>query len=112
MLNMNMKKSKSDQNQNQNQIKTSLLNPNHSHFLLVDDAKHTFGGEINFRAELEATIAKKFNAPIVLLVIAGGPKTLESVNEAVQKGTPCVFLEVNSAFTFTFISLLPHATNI
>ena len=86
MLNMSKTKSK---------LITSLLDPNHSHFLLVDDSMHYFGGEVNFRADLESTIANKYDASIVMLVIAGGPNTLKSVNEAVKKGTPCVFLEVN-----------------
>lgn len=73
---------------------TSLLDPNHSHFLLVDDAFNYFGGEVDFRNELETHLAKKFEASIVLLVIAGGPNTLKLVNQSVKKGTPCVFLEV------------------
>ena len=95
---MNMSKTKLKQRQT---IKTSLLNPNHSHFLLVDDAKHYFGGEVEFRANIESEIAKECDASIVMLVIAGGPNTLKSVLKAIQKGTPCVFLEVN--FTFNCI---------
>ena len=33
-----------------------FLDPNHSHFILVDDAIGKFGGEINFRANLEAEL--------------------------------------------------------
>ena len=33
-----------------------LLDPNHSHFILVDDVTGKFGGEINFRANLEAEL--------------------------------------------------------
>jgi len=74
--------------------KTSLLDPSHSHFLLVDDAVNYFGGEVDFRNELETELAKKHEASIVLLVIAGGPNTLKSVLQSVKNGTPCVFLDV------------------
>ena len=76
----------------------SLLDPNHSHFLLIDDSVHYFGGELDFRTELETEIAKKFDASIVILVIAGGPNTLKLVNQSVKNGSPCVFLEVNLIF--------------
>lgn len=74
--------------------KHELLDPNHSHFILVDDAKHDFGGEVVLRADLEAKLAETENIPIVVLVIGGGPRTAESVFEAVKKKTPCVFLDV------------------
>ena len=39
----------------------SALNPNHSHYILVDNGtQHMFGGEIDFRAKLEAAISKKY----------------------------------------------------
>jgi len=35
----------------------TFLNPNHSHFILVDDgSRHKFGGEIKFRASLQKEI--------------------------------------------------------
>jgi hypothetical protein len=74
-------------------FKCELLDPNHSHFILVDDARHDFGGEVEFRAKIESTLAKDFNSPIVVLVVGGGPRTAASVYEAVKKDTPCVFLE-------------------
>ena len=33
-----------------------MFDPNHSHFILVDDVAGKFGGEINFRANLEAEL--------------------------------------------------------
>lgn len=48
-----------------------------------------------FRASLEAKLAETFKIPIVVLVVGGGPNTAFSVHEAVQKRTPCVFLEVS-----------------
>lgn len=32
---------------------SALLDPNHTHFILVDSKKEEFGGEIDFRARLE-----------------------------------------------------------
>lgn len=50
------------------------LDPNHSHFILVDNQKrNTFGGEIELRAKLEHAIANntttKEKIPIVSLVL-------------------------------------------
>ncbi len=50
-------------------IKSELLDPNHSHFILVDNSQlNTFGGEIEFRARLESHIQKKI--PVVMVVAA------------------------------------------
>jgi len=39
-------------------IRETFLDPNHTHFILVDDAtRHQFGGEIKFRAKLEKAVA-------------------------------------------------------
>jgi hypothetical protein len=78
--------------------KAELLDPNHSHFILVDDGKHDFGGEVEFRAELESRISKmqidkETATSMVVLVVGGGPRTVEMVLNTVQKGNPCVFLE-------------------
>ncbi len=74
--------------------KIELLDPNHSNFILVDNAQYNFGGEVNFRASLEAKIAETRQIPIVVLVVGGGPRTAKSILEALEKGTPCVVLEV------------------
>ena len=38
--------------------KDCTLEPNHTHFILVDDGtEHQYGTEISFRIELESTIA-------------------------------------------------------
>ena len=60
-----------------NLIKQAPLNPNHTHFILVDNARlNRFGGEIDFRSNLEKAIAdynafeadEKIN--IVVLVVS------------------------------------------
>ncbi len=86
--------------------KQQLLDPNHSHFILVDDAYHDFRGEVKFRAALEKKITEaEKKVPIVVLVIGGGPGTAESVYEAVDKGSPCVFLDVSLRWFLTFFIL-------
>ena len=79
--------------------KIELLDPNHSNFILVDNAQHNFGGEVKFRASLEAKIAQTHQIPIVVLVIGGGPRTAKSIYQALEKGTPCVVLEVFELFS-------------
>lgn len=74
--------------------KTGLLDPSHTHFLLVDTASAGFGDEIAYRAELERVIHEDLKIPITVLVVGGGPRTALSVVEALAKGTPCVFFEV------------------
>lgn len=74
------------------------LERNHTHFLLVDNGKEaindpsTWGGEIAFRFALEAKYCQKKRVPRVLIVVQGGPKTLESVYEAVRVGSPVVLV--------------------
>ncbi len=67
------------------------LDPNHSHFILVDNARIGFGGEIDFRANLESAISE--NAiPIVVLVLEGGAGTIKTVLESVKKkNTMCFY---------------------
>ena len=54
--------------------KEAALDPNHSHFILVDNSKlNTFEGEIGFRANLEKYISnfsfdKDLKIPIVVIV--------------------------------------------
>ncbi|RNA09709.1 transient receptor potential cation channel subfamily M member 3 isoform X26 [Brachionus plicatilis] len=71
--------------------KKSVLEPNHSHFILVDDAYNYFGADIELRARLEGELGKK--AKIVVLAIGGGPNSAKSICEAINEGTPCVILE-------------------
>jgi transient receptor potential cation channel subfamily M protein 2 len=79
------------------------LDPNHTHFILVDNAhQNVFGGEIEFRARLETEIVSyksqgggctDDHAPIVVLVVEGGPGTFRTVLNSVKNGSPCVFIE-------------------
>jgi hypothetical protein len=94
--------------------KTELLDPNHTHFILVDNAEHKFGGEVDFRANLESEIAKgewielksRKKIPIVVIVLGGGPRTAEYVYRAVKIGTPCVFIDVTKALILVRLIVL------
>ncbi|KAK3605981.1 hypothetical protein CHS0354_019660 [Potamilus streckersoni] len=82
--------------------KESFLDPNHSHFILVDNGtQHKFATEIPFRAELEREISEMqtdtgddaVSVPIVILVLEGGPGTLETVQNALMQNTPAVIVK-------------------
>ena len=79
------------------------LDPNHTHFILVDNGKlNQYGGEIELRANLESQIAKyKLNTkgtvekiPIVVIVVGGGPNTVNVCMQSVKSNSPCVFIKV------------------
>ena len=82
--------------------KKQPLDPNHSHFILVDNARIGFGGEIDFRADLESAISKSNSnnskIPIVVLVLEGGVGTIKTVFESINNQSPCVFIDVKHKF--------------
>ena len=77
------------------------LDPNHTHFLFVEDGHDwKFGAEIELRAALEhalCTWAQEtsggISAPMVLLVVGGGIGTLETVLSQLQRKAPVVCIE-------------------
>ncbi|KAL1519094.1 hypothetical protein AB1Y20_003361 [Prymnesium parvum] len=78
---------------------SAALDPNHSHFLLVDDGSvGKFGREISLRAELQEAICKRtfvvggMTPPMVLLVVSGGVGTLDTVKETLENKRPVVVL--------------------
>lgn len=50
------------------------LEPNHSHFLLVDNGKDEWGADVPLRSALEEYI-RAHDVPAVLIVVQGGPFT-------------------------------------
>ena len=85
-------------------LKSELLNPNHSHFLLVDDSRaNIFGGEIEFRSKLENEISKgnpiskRPPCPVVTVVIEGGPNTVKTVLKSVENNIQCVLIYLISS---------------
>ena len=78
------------------------LDPNHSHFIFVDDGSEgQFGREIDFRSKLENLICKnedanaedaKLPTPMVLVAVGGGPGTLSTIISTLEKERPCVVM--------------------
>jgi hypothetical protein len=70
------------------------LDPNHNMFFLVDDGTEAhFGGELQFRAALEKKIHSTYKATVVSVMIQGGPNTIGTSFQALNKGTPLVVIE-------------------
>lgn len=69
------------------------LNPNHTHFILVNTPSIGWGQEILFRSELEKYIRDKFHIPLVQIVVNGGPGTLETVGEAAKNNFAIVVVQ-------------------
>ena len=84
----------------------AALDPNHTHFLMVDDGKDgAWGGEIDFRTALENHICTCHDAraalsddddtlptPMVLVVVGGGIGTLNTIIGTLEKERPVVVL--------------------
>ncbi|GFS15664.1 transient receptor potential cation channel subfamily M member 3 [Elysia marginata] len=79
------------------------LDPNHTHFLLVDDGREkVFGAEIPLRSELEHYISavgttgvaqgQTIPTPVVLIVVEGGVNTMETVFQSNKRNTPVVVI--------------------
>jgi hypothetical protein len=102
-----------------------FLDPNHTHFILVDDGSEgLFGKEIKFRAKFENELRKgkslkfyenmrthKFFSsqgqdfqekkeiiPMILIVVNGGPNTLLTVVESLEENIPILVLAVILTF--------------
>ncbi|CAI9735208.1 transient receptor potential cation channel subfamily M member-like 2 [Octopus vulgaris] len=80
--------------------RTCPLDPNHSHFFLVDDGtSDTFGVEIDFRKTLENAIvqnkiqATEVKIPAVAVMVGGGPGTLKSVYDSISRNIPVVIVK-------------------
>ncbi|KAL2089082.1 hypothetical protein ACEWY4_015981 [Coilia grayii] len=76
--------------------KLSVLNNNHSHFLLVDNGTHgKYGAEVRLRRQLEKHISlQKINTrlgqgvPLVVLILEGGPNVISTVCECLREDPP------------------------
>ena len=80
----------------QNSADGAALEPNHSHFVLIDTKKGgraAWGGEIAMRFTIEKTICERFSVPMVLVVVEGGPGTLKTVSETIKGGCPVVLVQ-------------------
>ena len=82
------------------------MNPNHTHFILVDDdSEGKFGVEIDFRTSLESEIRTRENVPMVLIVVNGGIGTLKTVAGALEQEIPVILIAVCSIKKFFYCSL-------
>ena len=78
---------------------STYIDPNHTHHLLVDDGSvGQYGVEIEFRAKLETALTRRseataVTAPLVSILIEGGPNSLLTAAEALKSQTPCVILK-------------------
>lgn len=74
---------------------SDTLDHNHNLFFLVDNgSRNDFGVEIDFRAKFEAAARDAYdNAPVITIVIQGGPGTLKTALSAVLAGTPIVVID-------------------
>ena len=73
---------------------TAGLEPRHTHFILVDSGEgRTWGSEIAMRNAVTRLLESWYNVPGVLLVVQGGPNTLNTVLDAISHGTPVVVVE-------------------
>ena len=73
----------------------SNLEPNHTHFLLVDsgaEGAKAWGGEIALRVAIETEYCRSRRVPRVLLVVQGGPGTLSTVLAAIESQCPVVLI--------------------
>ena len=74
------------------------LNPHHTHQILVDavaqysDGDSAWGHEIVIRSQLERVYAQAKGVPVVLLVIQGGPNTVDMMTASAKQGSPLLIL--------------------
>lgn len=92
--------------------KSAHLDPYHTHFILIDSVKENeFGGEVNFRANLERAIydsqknevsksKRQTDLSLVSLVLGGGRNTVRQILAAVEKNVPCIIFDVILNFIF------------
>lgn len=92
-------------------IKSQYLDPNHTHFFLVDNSQlNAFGGEIKFRVRFEKEIFKgaieSSAVPVVMVVIEGGPNTIKCVLESLEADIPVLVLDVGLLIHLYFLLYL------
>ena len=74
------------------------LNPHHTHQILVDACKDygpdavAWGHEIGMRSQLERVYAQAKGVPVVLLVVQGGPNTVDMMHASAKEGSPLLVL--------------------
>ena len=75
--------------------KAVQLEPNHTHFLLVDSGREgrTWGSEIALRSELERWCSLQHSVPLILIVLQGGEGTFQTAAAALgRSGCQAIFV--------------------
>ena len=76
------------------------LDPFHSHFILINDGEIMVGKQkgnknhSDYRDEIEAKLKEHLKIPIIKIILGGTIDKIFSVEKAVSKSKPCLFLEV------------------
>lgn len=93
---------------------TASLNPNHSHFILVDSETNPgWGGEIKLRAEVEERYAFINQIPLILVVVGGGPGTLTTIVESISNGHyPIIIVKESGGMADILARLLEDDENV
>lgn len=83
------------------------LESNHTHFLLFDDGTENADNVLAIRADIEMSLrrvnleqsvagATPTLIPIIMILVEGGPSSIETVYEALDANTPLVVVKVKS----------------
>ncbi|XP_063693147.1 transient receptor potential cation channel subfamily M member-like 2 isoform X5 [Bolinopsis microptera] len=81
------------------ELGSASLEPNHSHFFLVDDGTTQASGvEIKFRGELEFLITKMYEKdgvplPMICIMLEGGSQSIEMALNSLRMGQPLVVIK-------------------
>ncbi|KAL5247829.1 hypothetical protein ACHWQZ_G019650 [Mnemiopsis leidyi] len=84
----------------------AYMDPNHSHFLLVDDGtQHKYGVEIAMRGAVEAAICEHYKddynipdgdlcrLPMICILLEGGPNSISQCLASTRNGNPVLVLQ-------------------
>lgn len=78
--------------------KTLILNPNHSHFIFIEESLDSQQSRRNvdeFRANFENSIKGRRVHHLVLLMIEGGHSTLKTIKRALENRIPVLMISVS-----------------
>ncbi|XP_063692912.1 transient receptor potential cation channel subfamily M member-like 2 isoform X2 [Bolinopsis microptera] len=84
----------------------AYMDPNHSHFLLVDDgSQKKYGTEISMRGAIEAAICEHYQdnynipdgdmcrLPMICILVEGGPNSISTCVATIRNGNPVLVLQ-------------------
>eukprot|EP00966_Prymnesium_polylepis_P219228 5072433-Prymnesium_polylepis.1 len=81
-------------NRSRNSATSAALDPNHTHFVMVDDGTQgQFGAEVALRTDCEQLLRHELGVPGVQLVVQGGPNTLATVVASLMTNCPVLVVK-------------------